>query len=85
MARSLQVIAREIRVDWVAQGKQFSAARPYMLAMQTMATLDDSYGLDNARSIVNYFLANAGTWKGEVARRVKAELKRMLDEHAKGA
>jgi hypothetical protein len=40
-------------------------------------SIDDKYGYDSARSIVNYFLANAGTWRGEVARRIKKELKGM--------
>ena len=33
--------------------------------------------LDSAKSIVLYFLANANTWRGETARRIKAELKSM--------
>jgi hypothetical protein len=37
------------------------------------------YGADDARGIVMYFLANAGTWRGENARRIKAELKGMLN------
>jgi hypothetical protein len=33
---------------------------------------------DSAKSVVAYFLANAGTWRGDTARRVKAELKALL-------
>ena len=33
---------------------------------------------DSGRSVVAYFLANAGTWRGEVARRVKKELNAMI-------
>jgi hypothetical protein len=43
----------------------------------------DAYGYDNGRSIVMYFLANANTWRGETARRVKAELKALLKESAR--
>jgi len=30
--------------------------------------------------IVRYFLSNATTWRGETARRIKAELKQMLKQ-----
>ena len=70
--RSLSEIAREIKADWT---KVYFGAVPYLDAMRTLNSIDDSYGMDDARSIVNYFLANAGTWRGDVARRVKKELK----------
>ena len=54
------------------------AAKPYMSAMTQLETLNDSYGFDQAHSIVSYFLANAGTWRGPTARAVKAELKKRL-------
>lgn len=75
MARSLYEIAEEIRMDWA---KPYFGAVPYVEAMQSLRSIEDSYGLDSARSIVNYFLANAQTWRGETARRVKAELKEMV-------
>jgi hypothetical protein len=31
--------------------------------------------MDDAKSIVSYFLCNATTWRGEDARRIKKELK----------
>ena len=75
--RTLGTIARDIRTHWV---KPYFGAVPYLQAMSTMDTLEDAYGLDDARSIVRYFLANAGTWRGEDARRIKAELKAMLGD-----
>ena len=75
MARSLATIAAEIIADW---DRVYFAARPYLAAMRTLDTIDDKYGMDSARSIVAYFLVNAGTWRGETARRIKAELKAML-------
>jgi hypothetical protein len=71
-ARPLSVIAREIRADWT---KPYFGAVPYLDAMGTLNTINDNYGYDTAHSIVIYFLANATTWRGETARRVKAELK----------
>lgn len=67
-------IAREIRRDWK---KVNFAAEPYLSAMSTLNSIQDSYGLDSGKSIVLYFLANASSWRGEVAKRIKAELKKM--------
>ncbi len=72
--RPLYTIASEIRKDWQ---KVYFGAVPYLQAMQTLNSIDDDYGMDSGRSIVNYFLANAQTWKGETAKRIKAELKAM--------
>lgn len=72
--RSLATIAREIRADWT---KPYFGAVPYLQAMGTLHSIRDDYYQDSGRSIVLYFLANAGTWRGETARRVKAELKAM--------
>jgi hypothetical protein len=33
--------------------------------------------MDSAKSIVLYFLANANTWRGEKARAIKVELKKI--------
>ncbi len=73
--RPLYVIAAEIRRDW--QKVNFGAV-PYLQAMEQLDSIDSYYFEDSARSIVAYFLANAGTWRGETAKRVKAELKGML-------
>lgn len=73
--RSIAVIAREIRKDWK---KVYFGAVPYLDAMSQLDTVDEKFGYDNAKDIVRYFLANASGWRGEVARRVKAELKAML-------
>ena len=75
MTRSLATIAREIRNNWT---KPYFGAVPYLDAMHHLDTMRDKYYYDDAQSVVLYFLANAGTWKGEVARRIKAELKTML-------
>ena len=74
--RPLYVIALEIRNNWGV--KVNYAAKPYLEAMGTLSSIDDKYGYESGKSIVRYFLANAGTWRGDVARRVKAELKGML-------
>ncbi len=73
--RELYMIASEIRKDWK---KVNFAAKPYLEAMSDLGAISDNYGCDSGRSIVAYFLGNAGSWRGEVAKRVKAELKAML-------
>ncbi len=72
--RSLAAIACEIRQDWA---KPYFGAVPYLQAMNSLESINDTYGLDSAKSIVLYFLSNANTWRGETAKRVKAELKKM--------
>ena len=73
--RQLSAIAREISQDWK---KPYFGAVPYIGAMSTLSDINDRYGYDDARSIVRYFLSNATSWRGDTARRVKAELKGML-------
>lgn len=74
MTRPLHTIANEIRADWK---QPYFGAVPYLDAMQTLNTIEDKFFLDSARSVVLYFLSNASTWRGDTARRVKAELKSM--------
>lgn len=71
--RPLYEIAREIRKDWGS--KVNFAAKPYLEAMECLNSVTDSYGYDNGKSVVLYFLCNASTWRGDTAKRVKAELK----------
>jgi hypothetical protein len=75
MPRSINTIAKEISSDW---NKVYFGAVPYLDAMHSIESINDTYYFDSAKSVVRYFLANAGTWRGDTARRVKAELKSML-------
>ena len=68
-------IAREISADWANVNY---AARPYLDAMSQLDSVRDKYGYDDGKSIVLYFLANAGAWRGDTARRIKAQLKAMI-------
>lgn len=73
--RPIYEIAREIKKDWGA--KVNFAAKPYLDAMMSLDSIDDNYFFDSAKSVVLYFLSNASTWRGETAKRIKAELKAM--------
>jgi hypothetical protein len=75
MARPLYEIAHDVRAHWPNVNY---AATPYLAAMFQLDKITDYFYEDSADSIVRYFLSNATTWRGEDARRVKAELKEMI-------
>ncbi len=72
--RPLCEVAEEIRKDWK---NIYFGAKPYLDAMSCLESVNDNYGWDSGKSIVLYFLANASSWRGETARRIKKELNAM--------
>lgn len=70
--RPIRDIAREIRVEWK---NVYFGAVPYLDAMFALDSIDDHYIADDAKTIVIYFLSNATSWRGEAAKRIKAELR----------
>ena len=79
MVRPIYEIASEIHCLWIKQGRYITpSARPYLDAMGRLNSVTDSYGADSAESIILYFLSNASSFRGEDARRLKAELKALL-------
>tara|TARA_R110000824_G_scaffold1097_10_gene6029 strand:+ start:926 stop:1177 length:252 start_codon:yes stop_codon:yes gene_type:complete len=73
-ARSVGEIARDVRESW---SNVNYAAQPYLEAMLQ----DDGSGMyfyDTMKSVVLYFLSNATRWRGDDARRLKAELKKAV-------
>jgi hypothetical protein len=72
---NLTAIALECRRDWA---KPYFGVKPYLEAMMTMDSIKDNYGADDGKSIVAYFLGNAQTWRGPIAKACKAELNRRL-------
>lgn len=73
--RPLYLIAQDIRKNW---SKVYFGAVPYLDAMRTLNSIHDYYGCDSAHEIVLRFLGNASTWRGEDAKRIKAELKAIV-------
>lgn len=73
--RPIHEIAREIRDDWK---KVYFGAVPYLEALSTLGAIGDRFLYEDARTQVLYFLSNATTWRGPVARRIKIELKELL-------
>lgn len=73
--RPLFEVARDIKKSWL---KPNPSATPYLDAMLQLDSIDSNYGVDTGQSIVIYFLANASTFRGEEAKRLKNELKQLL-------
>jgi hypothetical protein len=77
--RPLYLIMADIRSDYASKGKPvYYAAEPYVDALSQCETVRDTYGYDSADTLIRYLLSNLQTWRGDVARSVKAELKAML-------
>lgn len=85
LERPLYEVAAEIQRDYRRQGKPvYFAAVPYVGALGALSSLDDRYYEDSAEEVVIRLLGNLGSWRGEVASRVKAELRAALaDRKAK--
>ena len=78
--RTVSEIAQEILTLWNLKKWNTGqlCAKPYLQAMFRITNVSDMYGQDNAADIIRYFLSNASTWRGEDAKRIKAELNKML-------
>jgi hypothetical protein len=75
MARPIHAIAADISRDWK---NPYFGAKPYLVAMHSLGSPNDNYGCDSARSVVLYFLSNASSWRGPMAKQIKAELKALI-------
>ncbi len=68
---SISDIALEIRRNWKNVNY---AAKPYLDALDSMETAQDTFGFDSGQSVIAYFLANASSFRGEIAKAIKKEL-----------
>jgi hypothetical protein len=74
--RPLNEIAAEIESDWRVINNQ--AARHALDSMKLIGSVEAPFGASaNGYEVVGSFLTHAIGWKGEVARRVKKELREM--------
>lgn len=53
---------------------------PYVGKMLEMRTLAEAEDIEEAKTAVRYFLAHSGPWRGEVAGRIKSELRAMVKQ-----
>lgn len=72
---NLSLIAAMIRKDWK---KVYFGAEPYLNALESLNKITDNYFNDSGTDIVRYFLGNAQSWRGPIAKAVKAKLNALL-------
>jgi hypothetical protein len=68
-------IAHAIAKDWTNVSPY---AADYLNAMKEIRSVEDNYHADSAKSVIMYFLANAGSYRGDNARSYKALLKELV-------
>lgn len=74
--RKIKEIAAEIQADWRVINN--AGARDALDCMKKMDHITDRFGADpNGYSVVGAFLSNAIGWRGNVANRIKKELRQM--------
>jgi hypothetical protein len=74
---SISAIAGVISKNWK---NVYFGAEPYLDAMRSMDKITGNFMSDPGTHVVNYFLSNAQTWRGPVAKVVKAELNRRVKQ-----
>jgi hypothetical protein len=80
--RPLNKIAAEILTLWRDTPPSPNVMRfslPYVRAMLDLESCNDMYGLEYGDMVVAYAQSNMSNWRGEDARRIKAELKLHLE------
>lgn len=77
MARTFAQIARDIKAEWK---KPYFGAVPWLNALAHIESSNpyEAYYCEDAKSVAQYFLANASTFRGEKARQLKQELKELI-------
>lgn len=74
--RALREIALEIASDW--KRIKHAGAREALECMKEMGQVTEPfYAESNGYSVITAFLGGAVGWRGEVARRIKKELRTM--------
>lgn len=76
--RTFQQIAIDIESIWL---NVYFGAVPYLEALLKLDTTNPSalYGIETAGDIARYFLANAQTFRGTHAKKLKEELKTLIN------
>lgn len=78
---SISELSRMATKDMRRSGQKIPrGAVPYLDAMESLESIKDDYFMDSGRSVVAYALSNLTSYKGPLARAIKAELKRRLKE-----
>ena len=77
-AGRVDVLARSAIDDPTLKGNARTFAMPYLLGLRSCRTVDDYYGMDSARGMLAYALANLTGWRGDSARAWKDSARRLL-------
>lgn len=80
VAAEIDVAFRDIKRNQSPTPGYVTHCRPYIDAMLTMKSFRDFYGIDIGSDVGLRFLSNAQAWRGDTARRLKAEIKQLLEE-----
>ena len=80
VAAEIDVAFKDIKRNQNPTPGYVTHCRPYIDAMLSMKSFRDFYGIDTGDDIGKRFLANAQSWRGDTARRLKAEIKQLLEE-----
>ena len=78
--RTLSAIALDALACETLKGNARLYSRSYLEPMVSLYDINSTFMQDSARSIVLYALSNLSGWRGDDARRFKAE----LNTHLKG-
>lgn len=80
VAAEIDAAFREIRRNLNPVPSWVNHCLPYVSAMLELKSFSQFYGLDRGAEIGRRFLSNAQPWRGEQARRIKAEINEALKE-----
>jgi hypothetical protein len=73
--RPINQIAQDIKREWKTVNY---AAKPYLSAMFELTDKNSRCGYDSAKGIILYFLSNASSFRGPIAKELKNELKQHI-------
>lgn len=76
--RPLHEIAHEALNSDSLKGSTRIYAEAYLKPMLNLTSVHDNYLYDSGESVVLYALSNLQHWRGDTAKRIKAELKAHL-------
>ena len=75
LERTIHEIADEIVRDWRPMREELV---PYVTRMLEIQRLEEAEDVEEAKHAVRYFLDHSGPWRGQVAGRIKSELRSMV-------